>query len=217
LTFPEHACAIASSLGINRIIIHTYSSILSAYGIAVAEVESEAAEPCSLTFSMDVLPQIRDRIEALKSKVKQDLVSQDIKEASITYTALLSLHYQGTETILPIITPNDEDYGKAFAKMHLREFGFNLAKKVLVSEIKVRATGSAAQDSRASEEINFEELNLLKEESHEVSPSAAQPVYLDEGWQEVPIYKVEEIPHGAKISVGRHFDSLQFTLIVLIN
>lgn len=200
---PQHACAIASSLGINRIIVHSYSSILSAYGIALAEVESEVSEPSSLTFSMDALPQIRTSIEALKTKVKQDLVTQDIKEPSIVYTASLSLHYQGTETILSIQTPEDENYGKVFTETHLREFGFNLARKISVSEIKVRATGSAAQDSRSVADVNFDELKIAKESNDNVPSATKQAVFLDGSWHEVPIYKVEHIPRNSRILVSR--------------
>lgn len=33
----QHACAIAATLGITTILIHRYSSVLSAYGMALAE------------------------------------------------------------------------------------------------------------------------------------------------------------------------------------
>lgn len=33
----QHACAIAATLGIRTILVHRYSSILSAYGMALAE------------------------------------------------------------------------------------------------------------------------------------------------------------------------------------
>jgi len=197
----EHACAIASSLGINRIVIQNYSSVLSAYGIALAEVESEISEPCSLNFSLDVLPQVRQRITALQQRVKQDLISQDIKEHSIKYTAALSLHYQGTETMIPVFTPEDEDYGKAFSDTHLREFGFSLSKKILVSDIKVRGTGSAVDDSRIEAEVTFDELNTISNISAKAQSSSSQSVYLAQGWEEVPIYRVEEVPRGSKILV----------------
>jgi len=42
----QHACAIALSLGIKRIIVHRYAGILSAVGLAY--VSHEAQEPCAL-------------------------------------------------------------------------------------------------------------------------------------------------------------------------
>lgn len=43
----QHACAIAASLGISTVIVHRYSSILSAYGMALADLVHEAQEPAS--------------------------------------------------------------------------------------------------------------------------------------------------------------------------
>ena len=45
---PQHACAIARSLGIKTVFIHKYASVLSAYGISMADVVEEASEPCAL-------------------------------------------------------------------------------------------------------------------------------------------------------------------------
>lgn len=43
----QHAIAVADSLGIDTVLIHRYSSILSAYGIFLADVIEENQEPCS--------------------------------------------------------------------------------------------------------------------------------------------------------------------------
>jgi 5-oxoprolinase (ATP-hydrolysing) len=41
----QHACEIAKALGIRQILIHKYSSILSAYGLSLADVIHEEQEP----------------------------------------------------------------------------------------------------------------------------------------------------------------------------
>ena len=43
----QHACAIARNLGMSTVFIHRYSGILSAYGLALADVVHEAQEPCA--------------------------------------------------------------------------------------------------------------------------------------------------------------------------
>lgn len=43
----QHACAIARNLGMSQVFIHRYSGILSAYGLALADVVHEAQEPCA--------------------------------------------------------------------------------------------------------------------------------------------------------------------------
>ncbi|CAI4535631.1 BDM_1a_G0025730.mRNA.1.CDS.1 [Saccharomyces cerevisiae] len=47
----QHAVAVAESLGINEILAHRYSSILSAYGIFLADVVEEKQEPCFLNLN----------------------------------------------------------------------------------------------------------------------------------------------------------------------
>ncbi|GBN17083.1 5-oxoprolinase [Araneus ventricosus] len=46
----QHACAIAKNLGISTIFIHKYAGILSAYGMALADVVSEAQEACAKSY-----------------------------------------------------------------------------------------------------------------------------------------------------------------------
>ena len=43
----QHACAIARNLGMSTVFIHRYSGILSAYGLALADVVHEVQEPCA--------------------------------------------------------------------------------------------------------------------------------------------------------------------------
>ncbi|VDM76773.1 unnamed protein product [Strongylus vulgaris] len=47
----EYSVEELQSLGIQRVFIHKYSSLLSAYGIALAKVVNEAQEPANLVFS----------------------------------------------------------------------------------------------------------------------------------------------------------------------
>jgi len=41
----QHACAIAKNLGIKKVWIHKYASVLSAYGLSSADVVEEFQEP----------------------------------------------------------------------------------------------------------------------------------------------------------------------------
>lgn len=43
----QHACAIARALGMQTVIVHKYAGILSAFGMALADVVHEAQEPCA--------------------------------------------------------------------------------------------------------------------------------------------------------------------------
>jgi N-methylhydantoinase A/oxoprolinase/acetone carboxylase beta subunit len=46
----QHACAIARSLGMDTVYVHKYAGILSAYGMALADVIHEEQAPCVLKY-----------------------------------------------------------------------------------------------------------------------------------------------------------------------
>jgi 5-oxoprolinase (ATP-hydrolysing) len=151
----QHACEIAHKLGIQRIIIHRYSSILSAYGMALAEVVQESQEPSSETLFDDALARLSERIVDLKSRITDGLIGQGIKMDSIEHIAYLNLRYQGTETNFMIPSPTDGDWRSAFEREHLRDlsFIFPADRKILVDDVRVRGIGKSKEVSQGNEQL----------------------------------------------------------------
>ena len=138
----QHACAIASSLSIGTVIIHRYSSILSAYGMALADVVHESQEPASGVLDETAMQSIRQRIAVLKSKVTTALVTDGIDKAQIQHEVYLNLRYQGTDNLLMVLEPEHEDCIAEFVKEHQREFSFTFpGRNILVEDIRVRGAG----------------------------------------------------------------------------
>jgi 5-oxoprolinase (ATP-hydrolysing) len=59
----QHTCAIADELVIKRILIHKYSSILSAYGLSQAVLQAQSFEPYTGCFNLAALPHIRAKLD----------------------------------------------------------------------------------------------------------------------------------------------------------
>ncbi|CAJ2510615.1 Uu.00g062400.m01.CDS01 [Anthostomella pinea] len=191
----QHACSIAEKLGVKRILIHKWSSLLSAYGISQAELQHETYEPFAGKFTMEALGQIRKRLEVLKRKVSEELLSQGAQESTLHYDEALTLRYFGTDTTITITKPADEDYGAAFKAHHLREFAFNLNRDIVIDSVKVRGTGSAG--SLARDESALMELASLKAcDTDALKPNSDQRVFVEGKWHTVGVYRLEEIPKG---------------------
>ncbi|QKX53922.1 uncharacterized protein TRUGW13939_01002 [Talaromyces rugulosus] len=140
----QHACAIASSLSIKTVIVHRYSSILSAYGMALADVVHEAQEPASGVLDQKSLSVLRDRIEVLKAKVQSELETDGISKAQIHHEVYLNLRYQGTDNLLMILDPEDGDFSEAFVREHKREFSFTFpGRAIVVEDVRVRGVGKS--------------------------------------------------------------------------
>lgn len=154
----QHACELAKKLDIKRAIIHKFSSILSAYGMALAEVVQEVQEPSSETLSEDSMHRIQTRVDDLKTHVWKSLLAQGVEDKAIRYDVYLHLRYEGTETQLMILQPADNDYRAVFEREHLRElaFLFPATRKVLVDDIRVRGVGASTEVSKDNERLTAE-------------------------------------------------------------
>ncbi len=123
---PQHAVAIAQALGITKIFIHRYASILSAYGMGLADVVIERQRPAAVIYSPKNRPELESSIEELTLQAIMALENQGFSRKDISITSYLNLRYQGTDTALMIPTPENGDYDQALTAAYQREFGFNL-------------------------------------------------------------------------------------------
>ncbi|CAI8047197.1 5-oxoprolinase [Geodia barretti] len=76
----QHACAVARALGITKIYIHRYSGILSAYGLALADVVQEMQEPCAKVYCEENMQYFDEKIQELIHKCVQRLKKQGFQQ-----------------------------------------------------------------------------------------------------------------------------------------
>lgn len=193
----QHACSIADKLGIKRILIHKWSSLLSAYGISHAELQHEILEPYSTKIGSIVPETIRDRLAELRTRVGAELLDQGASQSSLAFDDSLVLRYFGTDTSITISRPPDEDYAAAFTANHLREFAFTLNRDIIIESIKVRGTGNIGLRHRDA--FPTRELLSVKSEPLCTRPTSTQRVYIDGQWLDVGVYHLENVPKGSMI------------------
>ena len=197
----QHAVAIAEALGIGQILVHRYSSVLSAYGMALADVVDERQEPDSTVWKAEggVVEELKRKMEGLKEKSRQALREQGFDEGEIVFEEYLNMRYRGTESALMIIKPVEGwDFGTAFVEHHRYEFGFTLDERdVIVDDVRVRGIGKSFQYEQKSVDDQLKTLERRPVEVEE-SHSAAQ-VYFGGGRLETPIYKLGDLVVGAEV------------------
>ncbi|KIM63244.1 hypothetical protein SCLCIDRAFT_15597 [Scleroderma citrinum Foug A] len=148
----QHACEIASILGIKTILIHRYSSILSAYGLALADRAYELQEPSSTFYSNSTKPSLLARLDKLTNDVRAELARQGFEGDRVQVERMLNMRFEGTDTALMVLPGlndghGDEDFEAAFKKVYRAEFGFLLETKgIIVDDIKVRGIGKTFDD-----------------------------------------------------------------------
>lgn len=196
----QHAVFIARDLGIKRAIIPRYSSILSAYGMALADVVVENQEPATLTFSENVEDELTERLALLSSRGAAGLGAQGFDEQSIEHECFLNMRYQGSDTSLMIPRPvSMADFGTAFTARHTQEFGFSQNRDILIDDIRVRSVGK----SRVLHVSNpFEELKRYDAQglTPVPTPVSRRNIFFDKyGWTETSVYRLDTMAPGVHI------------------
>ncbi|KAL4760208.1 Hydantoinase B/oxoprolinase-domain-containing protein [Aspergillus foveolatus] len=206
----QHACDIARTLKISTIVIHRFSSILSAYeltktGMALADVVEEAQEPVNEIYNERSRQELEERLSKLRGRVGKQLLDQGIAADDITYEMYLNMRYQGTETSIMALRPDNGDFAAEFRRTHLREFSFCFPdeKPIYVDDVRVRGIGASERKVWEGEQLGqqLRETNfrpLAKEDLERVLMS--QVYFPKVGYQDTPVYLMQDLPAGLSIN-----------------
>ncbi|OQD98738.1 hypothetical protein PENSOL_c008G09733 [Penicillium solitum] len=197
----QHAVAIARDLGIRRALIPRYSSILSAYGMALADVVVENQEPEAAAFTVDNIPRLQERFERLQDAGIAGLVSQGFSKSQIEHELFLNMRYQGSDTALMIPRPvKFEEFGDAFAARHEQEFGFTQPREILIDDVRVRSVGKGMDVALSSACAEMKKL-ADSPPATAVAPEKNIKVYFEQtGWLDIGLYSLKDLSVGTRIS-----------------
>ncbi|XP_045523846.1 5-oxoprolinase isoform X2 [Pieris brassicae] len=194
----QHACAVAKQLGITTVLVHKYAGILSAYGMALADVVQEAQNPCALVYAPNNFAELDRQLEVLAGVCKSKLKEQGFKDSQIVLEPYLHLRYSGTDCALMVSpstgdsphTTRHGDFYTSFINRYKKEFGFTLSERdVLVDDVRVRGIGRSQ----------------VLEENAPPSGKGAPPVeksvkvYFEGGYQETSVYLLEKLQPGQEV------------------
>ncbi|KAM4688297.1 5-oxoprolinase isoform 1-T2 [Discoglossus pictus] len=189
----QHACAIARSLGMKTVFIHKYGGILSAFGMALADVVHEAQEPCSLEYNQKSFKQIEERISALEGQCIEALQEQGFHRSQIDTEPFLHLRYEKTDCALMSSArghPATEescrrgDFKQAFTERYLKEFGFTIpSRAIVVDDIRVRGTGSTS--------IRCE--TRIQPSGQPARVETVTKCYFEDGYKDTQVYLLEDL------------------------
>ncbi|KAJ6157946.1 hypothetical protein N7470_005538 [Penicillium chermesinum] len=195
----QHACSVAASLGISRIIMHKYSSVLSAYGLALAEVVKESQEPISSEYSSSHASLLQ-RFDDMSGAATEEMQTQGFSPDQVRHEQYLNMRYEGSDTSLMILRPEDSsDFLGAFRERHRREFNFNSDRAVLVDDIRVRTVASS---NIRTERSPLEQLREISIKDVTISPASITSAYFDGHPEriETPVFLLDQLEKGSRVT-----------------
>jgi 5-oxoprolinase (ATP-hydrolysing) len=96
----QHACLVADALGMQSVLIHPYSSLLSAYGMGLADIRSVRQQAIEEPFGEKAFNAFAKVAAELGSAVGKEVAEQGVTTGKIKIHARAHIRYAGTDTAL---------------------------------------------------------------------------------------------------------------------
>ncbi|TJU95283.1 MAG: hydantoinase/oxoprolinase family protein, partial [Mesorhizobium sp.] len=122
----QHACLVADALGMEAVLIHPFSGLLSAYGIGLASVFASRQQALLKPLAEESRTEIGSLIANLRNTVIAELAAQGIAEDAVAARPVLHIRYDGTDATLPVNFESDSIFQakRDFEIAHKAQFGF---------------------------------------------------------------------------------------------
>lgn len=195
----QHACAIAETLSIKKVLIHKYSSILSAYGIGLADVVHEEEKPCAKIFDESTKDTIFSDLDLLSQTALNHHTMS--RFSRVDDNRFLFMRYDGSETSMIIPVTEGVDPKEAFIAVHQQQFGFTpINRKIFVDTLHVQAIGKNLFDSETISQT-LESTSNVASTSPVAKPDSIKSVYFKSlGWVDTPVYLLGALSQGREVA-----------------
>jgi 5-oxoprolinase (ATP-hydrolysing) len=190
----QHACLVADALGMTRVLMHPFSSLLSAYGMGLADIRATREQAVELEFGPNAFKAIARIGAALGKETKSEVVDQGVPAKKITIFVRAHIRYAGTDSALVVPAGSAAAMKRAFEKAHKARFGFiDRAKQMVVEAVSVEAVGGGAK---------FNE-KKMKRSHAKLPPPALRTRFFSAGeWHKANVYVRDQLKPGSRISGG---------------
>jgi len=203
----QHACLVADALGMTSVLVHPFSSLLSAYGMGLADIRSVRQQAVEEPLDDGVRATLEKVAGKLADAAAGEVAGQGVAPGKIKIYVRAHIRYAGTDTALiadagKFSFPSPQGGGEAlaasqkikntFERMHKARFGFIDRTKALVLEaVSVEAVGGGARFNERAQKITRRKL-----------PAPAQRTRFFSGgkWHRASVYTRDKLVPGDKIA-----------------
>jgi 5-oxoprolinase (ATP-hydrolysing) len=200
----QHACLVADALGMTKVLIHPLSSLLSAYGMGLADIRATREQAIEAPFGEEALAAVLAVGTRLGAEARREVVGQGVTEGDITVHVRAHVRYAGTDTALvvpaytlagaanaPATPPTLAALKTAFEAAHRARFGFvDDSKTLMIEAVSVEAIGGGAK---------FSEPVLPLMTSPLPAPARQTQFYSGGAWRDAKVYARDQLSPGHKV------------------
>ena len=202
----QHACVMAESLGMRRILIHPLASLLSAYGIGLADVRRFGERSVLRRYDDIASEEFELIFTDLEQSARAEVVAEGVPpERMKSPIRSLDLRYVGIESVIRVTCPDDGDYSAKYAELHQQLYGYAHAdRKLEVTVARVEVVGMTVDPAMPKQEVV----------ERKPEPDETTQSYFGGSWQETPIYFRENLHSGDKFNGPALISEPSSTIVV---
>ncbi|MFT6558886.1 hydantoinase B/oxoprolinase family protein [Sneathiella sp.] len=189
----QHACMVADSLGIKKILLHPYAGVLSAFGMGLADLRIMKEQAVEQELTSENLTSIQTVLDELADNGTKEMQAQGVLPVRILAERKLHIRYDGSDTSLVVDNDTLQNVRDRFEMAHKQRFGFISPDKTLIVE------AASIEVIGKSEEVL---LPLL--EKPETPPTltaiATHPLFTGNKHHRCPFYERETLVFGQTVT-----------------
>jgi N-methylhydantoinase A len=211
---PMHCCELAQELGIPRVMVPTHPGILSALGVAIADIVKDYSRTVMLRGAGLEQARLEEEFHGMENQARAELAQERLPVAEMKARRFMDVRYVGQSYELTIDCPNLTGRGNlqraivnGFYKAHLQRFGY-AARKEAVEIVNLRLKLELAVDKPT----------LAPQEPGPADPSTAlidnSPVVFPNGTHDTSLYHREKLQTGNRIQGPALLLQMDSTMVV---
>jgi len=187
----QHACLVADALGMTKVLIHPYSSLLSAYGMGLADIRATRQQAIEEPFGEAALKLLRAIGERLAGETHREVTGQGVPERDITIYVRAHVRYAGTDTAIVVAASDLAAMKSAFETAHKARFGFiDTTKQLVIEAVSVEAVGGGAK---------FTEQKNATTDAPLPAPAQQTRFYSDGKWHAAAVFTRDQLAPGHQV------------------
>jgi 5-oxoprolinase (ATP-hydrolysing) len=203
----QHACLVADALGMTSVLIHPFSSLLSAYGMGLADIRSVRQQAIEEPFGDKARGTLASVARKLTREVTDEVAGQGVAMAKIKVQVRAHLRYAGTDTALIVeagtlsfSSPQGggevelaalQKMRSSFERAHKAQFGFiDRSKSLVVEAVSVEAVGGGATFSERAQRTKRAKLP---------APTRRTKFFSSGKWRRANVYIRDQLTPGQKL------------------
>jgi len=210
-----HACALAESLGMRRVLIPRYPGAFSALGLVLADVRREYARSLFVRASeghkdatrstqhaiRNADLAVRAVVSDLAAQARREMAREGVAPDAVVLESFAEARYVGQSYALRVpFRRRLMTAARAFHRMHQAHYGHaDPTQPVEIVTVGLTAVGRSETAGRAAL-LTMGDTEGIQGEIPPVEPLGTARVWLEDGWRDAPVYAREQLKRGHQIA-----------------